>query len=594
MFEFPSSPDDILRKKRALRRQLIAEFSSTGVKKKIAILGGSTTTEFIDCFELFLLNAGINPIFYESDYNKYYEDSVFGSQQLDDFSPDLIYIFTSIANVTEWPEAKQTQSEVEDLLSFEFNRLKNCWDKLNQRFDCPVIQNNFEMPFYRLLGNADFTDHRGRVNYVNSLNSRIAKESRERRGLYIHDLSYDAACFGLNSWHDRSVWHAYKFAFAIQAIPLVAKNVASQVGALFGRSKKCLVLDLDNTLWGGVIGDDGVAGIHLGAETPDGAAHVEFQRYASMLNERGVMLAVCSKNEFSNAIIGLNHQEGVLRPDKFECIIANWNPKSDNVVEIALQLNIGLDSLVFVDDNPAEREIVRMVHPQVAVPNVGQCIENFLSIIDRAGYFEAVSLSAEDLNRSLMYKENASREVFANTFEDYSNYLISLNMVAEISSFSAEYFDRIHQLINKTNQFNLTTKRCSLEEVIIWAKSNSRINLHGRLKDKFGDNGLVSILAAEVKGEVALVDIWVMSCRVFKRGMEFAMMENLIQIASNLGVRELRASYIKSSKNKMVEEILAEVGFVFERHLDSGESEWSRSLHASNVPPKYFIKVEPK
>lgn len=591
MFEFPSDPGEILRKKRALRRQLVQRLSPSPIRKRIAILGGSTTSEFKDCFELFLLQSGIKAEFYESDFDKFYEDAVFGSPQLDAFSPELIFIFTTVQNIKMWPEVHHSPSESSALAKAEFERLRLCWDKLTQRHSCPIIQNNFEFPPYRLLGNSDFTDHRGRVNYVNAINALIVSEAVSRSGLYVHDISYDAACYGLNGWHDRGAWHAYKFAFAMQAIPLVAKTSANQVCAIFGRTRKCLVLDLDNTLWGGVIGDDGMTGILLGPETPEGSAYAEFQRYVKTLYERGIILAVCSKNEKSTAIDGLNHPEGMLRPEHFEAIVANWGPKSINVTTISQTLNIGLDALVFVDDNPAEREIVESTLPQVAVPKIGSSVEEYIKKIDREGYFEAVTLSTEDFNRSRMYKENAVREEFAQSFDDYPKYLRSLQMDAEIAPFKVEYFDRIHQLINKTNQFNLTTKRCSREEVCAWAESTSHITLYGRLKDKFGDNGLVSIVTANVKDGIANIDLWLMSCRVLKRGMEYAMMDALIKQAAVHGLKELRATYIRSSKNKMVEHLFAELGFSLENKFESGDSAWRLELLSNYLPPTHYIKV---
>jgi FkbH-like protein len=377
------------------------------------------------------------------------------------------------------------------------------------------------------------------------------------------------------------------------AIPSVANSSASQVSALFGKTSKCLVLDLDNTLWGGVVGDDGVNGIQLGPESPQGAAFIEFQSYIKKLHDRGVMLAVCSKNDKSNAIEGLNHPSGLLRPDHFETIIANWEPKNENVAQIAKVLNIGLDSMVFIDDNPAERDIVANSLPQVIVPEVGKYVENFISIIDRAGFFETTSLSTEDLNRSRMYKENTAREALSQSFENYNQYLITLQMEAEIAPFRSEYFDRIHQLVNKTNQFNLTTKRYSREEIISLTKSSSHITLFGRLIDKFGDNGLVSIVTAEIKQSIANIDLWLMSCRVLKRGMEYAMMNALINEAKNHGAKEIRGLYKKSNKNQMVAGLFSELGFLLVKQFPSGDSEWKLILTHNLAPKIHYIKVNP-
>jgi FkbH-like protein len=593
MLEFPKKPEEILLKKRNILRHLNTEASnSILISKKIAILGGSTTSEFKDILELYLIKAGIRPEFYESGYNKYYEDSVFGNTELDTFSPDLVFIYTSVGNIQYWPQISSSRQEVDDLVEKEFAKLRHCWEAISAHHGCPIIQNNFEFPPYRFFGNLDSTDHRGRVSFVNSLNAKLVAAAQTLSQLHIHDLCFDAACFGLHHWHDRSSWHAYKLAFAMEAIPLVASNLAIQMNALWGRSRKCLVVDLDNTLWGGVIGDEGIEGIKLGPEEPEGAAHLELQQYAKLLQTRGVLLAVCSKNEIENALSGLGHSESVLRPDSFAALVANWNPKSDNISQIAKSLNIGLDSLVFLDDNPAEQEIVRRNLPQVAVAPVGDRVETYISVIDRAGYFEVTSVTEEDQNRSAMYRENSVRKNLSASFENYAEYLVSLDMKAKIGPFRPEHYDRLHQLINKTNQFNLTTKRCSREEVENWSTSQSKITLYGYLTDRFGDSGLVSIVTADTRGDEAIVDIWLMSCRVLKRGLEYAMMNALVDACLAKRVTRLHATYIKSLKNKMVQGLLEELGFAAKHQDYHGNSEWVLELDTPYASRQHYIKVE--
>jgi FkbH-like protein len=245
----------------------------------------------------------------------------------------------------------------------------------------------------------------------------------------------------------------------------MASSLAAIVGALYFGPKKCLVLDLDNTLWGGVIGDDGVDNIKLGRETPEAEAFIAFQEYCLSLRDRGVLLAVCSKNDHDVAMQGLRHQDAVLKPEHFSAIRANWLPKHENINSIAEELNLGVDSFVFVDDNPAERALVAAQLPSVAVPDVGSDVTFFARIVDRARYFESVALSAEDLARASQYRSNSERTAVAATFANYGEYLASLEMVAEIDAFRATYLDRITQLTNKTNQFNLTTRRYTAVEI---------------------------------------------------------------------------------------------------------------------------------
>jgi len=325
---------------------------------------------------------------------------------------------------------------------------------------------------------------------------------------------------------------------------------------------------------------------------PDGAAHLELQQYAKILQSRGILLAVCSKNDLESAVSGLNHSESLLRPDSFAALVANWSPKSDNISQIAKTLNIGLDSLVFLDDNPAEQEIVRRNLPDVAVAPVGDRVETYISAIDRAGYFEITSVTEEDINRSAMYRENSVRENLSSSFESYAEYLVSLDMQAKIGPFRPDHYNRIHQLINKTNQFNLTTKRCSREEVENWSSSELKITLCGCLTDRFGDSGLVSIVTADIRREEAMVDIWLMSCRVLKRGLEYAMMGALVDACLAKGIMRLNATYIKSPKNKMVQNLLEELGFAAKHQNHHGNSEWVLDLDTPYASRQHYIKVE--
>ena len=291
----------------------------------------------------------------------------------------------------------------------------------------------------------------------------------------------------------------YKYAMALEAIPSLAHQVASIIKSIFGRNKKVLALDMDNTLWGGVVGDDGPEGLELGEETPNGQAYLEFQRYIKRQKDIGVLLTVCSKNDPENALAGLRHPDSALSPEDFQVIRANWEPKDRNIAETARILNLLTDSVVFADDNPAERHIVASSLPSTAVPEM-EGVENYIRILDRNAYFEVTSLSADDLRRNEMYKENALREAERQSFADYSDYLRSLDMQGEILPFSQTYMQRIAQLTNKSNQFNLTTKRYTAAEIEAVAASPTHITLYGRLTDRFGDNGVVAVVIGEIRG----------------------------------------------------------------------------------------------
>ncbi|MBQ6415355.1 MAG: HAD-IIIC family phosphatase [Butyrivibrio sp.] len=561
--EYPFDSSYIMKKSKSLKKALLSD-GSDRIHKKIAVLGGSTTHDIIRMLELFLLNYGIEPEFYESEYGQYWQDAMFPGE-LNDFNPDIIYIHTSNRNITDFPTMDDSAEAVEEKLQKTYQHFETMWKKLSDTYHCPIIQNNFEAPFYRLLGNRDFFDVHGRLSFINRLNEKFAEYARKAsdsaESFFINDINYLSSCYGLDQWSDPLAWHMYKYALCIPAIPTLSFNVANIIKSIYGKNKKGLVLDLDNTLWGGVVGDDGVDGIEIGQETNLGQVYAEFQNYVKMQKDIGVLLTVDSKNDEENAIAGLNHPDGSLKPDDFVAIKANWEPKSENMKAIARELNILPESLVFVDDNPAERAIVEGQIKGAAVPEIDSP-EHYIRIIDHAGFFEATSVSDDDRKRNEMYMANKKRTELEESFTDYSEYLKSLEMEAEIAPFEKMYMPRIAQLTNKSNQFNLTTKRCTQDDIEKTAADDSNITLYGRLKDKFGDNGIVSLVIGNIRSDAELhIDLWLMSCRVLKRDMEFAMMDALVEKARERGIKTIYGYYYPTAKNKMVKEFYDIQGF---------------------------------
>ncbi len=587
--EYPFDPQYIIKKKRSLKRGLL-ERNVNYVEKKIAVLGGSTTHDIIAVLELFLLNAGIKPAFWESEYAKYWEDVMFDNADLVAFEPDLIYIHTSFRNLQHLPTLQMTDEEVEQGLEAEYTQLLKMWEKIEGTYHCPVIQNNFEFPYYRLLGNLEASDPHGSVRYINRLNEKLACYASTHKDFFLQDIQYLSATYGLDKWSDPHYWHMYKYAMAVDAIPTLAYNLSNIIKSIFGKNKKALALDLDNTLWGGIIGDDGVENIEIGPETPMGQVYAEFQTYIKKQKDLGVILNVCSKNEHENAIAGLNHPDSILKPDDFILIKANWDPKSRNLVDMAKQLDLLPESFVFVDDNPAEREIVRTQVPNVATPEIGS-VEDYIRILDHAGYFEATTRSADDVRRSEMYKQNAQRMELAQSFGNYDEYLQSLEMKATIEGFIPMYLERIAQLSNKSNQFNLTTRRYTRAEIEEIANSDDYIDLYGKLEDKFGDNGVVSVVIGHKEGEILHMDLWIMSCRVLKRDMEFAMMDTLVEKACAAGIKTIRGYYYPTPKNHMVEDFYDKMGFTKIAEDQEGNTTWEFLPSDSYQKQNQWIKV---
>lgn len=573
--EYPFDSRTIISKKIKLRRMLL-EDGSERIKKKICILGGGTTNDIKLCMELFLLNYGIEPEFYESEYNQYYQDSMFPPEKLISFRPDIIYICTTNRNITCFPTITEDETKVEGMLSEQYAQFCGCWENLEKNFHCPIIQNNFEKPAYRLLGNKDFTDIHGKVNYISRLNEKWGDYARCHDNFYICDIDYISSDYGLGKWHDMSGWCMYKYAMDLYAIPYLSFNVANIIKAIFGKNKKGYVLDLDNTLWGGIIGEDGVEKLKIGPEEAEGQAYLEFQQYLSEQAQLGILLNIASKNDEEKALAGLNHPNNLLHSKDMIVIKANWEPKDRNFTEIAAELNILPESLVFVDDNPAERSIVEG-QLGVCAPDIGG-VQDYIRVLDRSGFFEAAVISEDDFKRNQMYKENADRKSQQSKFKEYRDYLLSLEMRAEIKPFEMLYMARISQLTNKSNQFNLTTRRYTQEEIEAVATDKTYITLYGRLKDRFGDNGLVSVVIGKIDGECCHIELWLMSCRVLKRDMEFAMMDTLVHECTKKNIYKIIGYYYPTDKNNMVREFYGGMGFekLSEDHV--GNTVWALDI----------------
>lgn len=587
--DYPFDSEYILRKKKSIKRQLL-KTKNDFLEKRIAVLGGGTTNDIVSVLDLFLLNYGIKAIFYESEYNRYYEDAMFPNPDLEQFHPDLVLFCTSNRNLNQYPNLLDDANRVNQKLSTEFGRYESMWNRIMEVYCCPIIQNNFELPFFRLMGNKDASDFRGRVNFINRLNMLFYEYAQKHDNFYIHDIHYESAAYGLEKWSDPFYWYMYKYAVCVPAIPYYAFNLANIIKSLYGKNKKVLSLDMDNTLWGGIIGDDGAENIQIGQETSIGQSFSEFQEYLKQHKQLGVLLTINSKNELENALSGLRCPGSVLQEEDFVVIKANWNPKSQNLLETAGELNLLPESFVFVDDNPAEREIVRSQISDAAVPEMKHP-EHYIRVIDRSGFFEVTNFSGDDLKRTEMYRENAMRAKAETTFEKYEDYLLSLEMEGEIQNFIPQYLSRIAQLTNKSNQFNLTTRRYSQREIEEVAANPEYLTLYGKLSDKFGDNGVVSILIGKKQGNELHMELWLMSCRVLKRDMEYAMMDELVRKCKEQKIEKIVGYYYPTAKNRMVKDFYDFQGFQKTKEDGEGNTVWEYELTGKYQNKNRVIKV---
>jgi FkbH-like protein len=400
------------------------------------------------------------------------------------------------------------------------------------------------------------------------------------------DIAALAETVGLADWHNTKLWNMGKFAFSDELIPLYTDYVARTIAAIRGKSRKVLILDLDNTVWGGVIGDDGLEGIQIAQGDARGEAHLGVQRLALDLRQRGIVLAVCSKNADEVAREPFEkHPEMLLKLNHIAVFQANWNDKATNIQAIAAELSLGLDAMVFLDDNPAERGLVRQLLPQVAVPELPDEPAFYARTLAAAGYFEAVTFANEDLKRASFYQDNAKRASLQKQAGGVDAYLASLDMTITFQPFDATGRARIVQLINKSNQYNLTTRRYTDPEVAEAESDPEVFTLQVRLADIFGDNGMISVVICR-PGEPGEweIDTWLMSCRVLGRKVEHMVLHEILKHARAAGITRLLGTYKPTDRNRLVVDHYARLGFSKLSADESGRTCWE--LAVSGAEPE--------
>jgi FkbH-like protein len=411
----------------------------------------------------------------------------------------------------------------------------------------------------------------------------------------LFDVADLAATVGLTNWHSPSQWNLAKLPFAGDYVPLYADHVCRILAAVSGLSRRCLVMDLDNTMWGGVIGDDGLSGIRLAQGDAEGEAYLELQQYALALRDRGVILAVSSKNDDAVARAPFrDHPEMRIREEHITVFQANWDDKATNITAIARELNLGLQSLVFVDDNPFERELVRRALPQVAVVELPDDPALYARTLSAAGYFELTRVSEDDLNRAKFYEGNARRAELQDSVGNLESYLASLDMEIVLQPFEAVGRVRIAQLINKSNQFNLTTRRYTEADVEAMEADAGAFTLQVRLLDRFGDNGMISVIICRgVGGAEWHIDTWLMSCRVLGRQVEQMVLRELLRNAAARGAQRLIGTYVPTGRNGIVVEHYAKLGFELTRRDDDGTTVWGLPVQGTEIaaPPMRITRV---
>lgn len=417
-----------------------------------------------------------------------------------------------------------------------------------------------------------------RSRMLHGLNDRIGRAAGQK-GALVLDVARLASMAGLEAWWPGRFWASAKFPFAQRCIPWYGDNIGRILAAKVGKSRRVFVLDLDNTLWGGVIGDDGLSGIVLGQGSAAGEAHVAIQRIAKAYANRGVILCVASKNTHDIAMeVFRRHPDMVLREDAIAATQINWNDKASNIRALAATLNLGLESFVFLDDNPVERKQVRDALPEVAVPELPADPADWPVVLQGAGYFEQISFTEEDRKRGQFYKSMAERNQVSAEAGDTDAFLRSLGSEVRIAPFDAIGRKRIAQLISKSNQFNLTTLRCSEQEVEALERDPDAVTMQIRLSDMFGDAGMISVVIGRREGDAIDIIAWLMSCRVLGRRVQEAALQALVDRAREMGVSRLTGAYIPTPRNGIVAEHYSNLGFRQVAVLPDGGSRWELLL----------------
>ena len=439
-----------------------------------------------------------------------------------------------------------------------------------------MIQGNYVLPSERAFGHYEMKVATALGTVAAEINHRLAVAARQANHLLLCDIDYLAAGIGRRDWADERLWAMAKALCRLDHLPLLVQALVDIALAAEGSFVKCVVLDLDNTLWGGVIGDDGLAGIALGG-FDEGEVFVAFQRFLLDLKRRGIILAVVSKNDEANALLPFReHPDMVLKESDISVFIANWNNKADNIRLVQKVLNIGFDSMVFLDDNPFERGLVREQLPQVIVPELPDDPSLYLPTLARLNLFETASYSSADRDRPAQYREEAQRELARQVFTDIDDYLKSLEMQIRLERFTPLALPRIAQLIQRSNQFNLTTQRRNEAACEALMRDEAGwLPFSVALSDKYGDYGLISVVVLKLLGREIEIDTFLMSCRVLRRGVEDHIMNTIVAAGRSRGVERVIARYLRTPKNDMVKHFYRDFGFDMLSEQANGDTHWA-------------------
>jgi FkbH-like protein len=547
---------------------------------KLAVLGNATLEPVVPALVASAARYGIALECIEADFGQTVQEALSPGSRVNRAKPDAVLLaldHRGVSLASQPGDSEAAAASVADAVEL----VRALRAALRENGGARSIVQTLAPPAETLFGSFDRAIAGTPRSLATAFNSALV-DSLSATDDVLFDVAALAETVGLANWHSPKQWNVAKLSFDARMLPLYADHVGRILGALRGKSRRCLILDLDNTVWGGVIGDDGLEGIVIGQGDATGEAYLDVQRAALALRERGVVLAVSSKNDDSIARSAfLEHPDMLLKEDHIAVFQANWNDKATNIAAIAQELALGLDAMVFVDDNPVERGLVREVLPQVAVPELPDDPALYARTLAAAGYFEATAFSAEDRQRADFYRDNARRVALRGQVGDLQAYLTSLEMKIVFAPFDATGRSRIAQLINKSNQFNLTTRRYDESTVAAFEADPRAFTLQVRLIDAFGDNGMIGVvICRETTDDAWEIDTWLMSCRVLGRGVEQMVLREILHHGRARGIRKLNGVYLPTERNGMVRDHYAKLGFAPLGEDESGGTRWELGVDA--------------
>lgn len=567
-----------------LKTNLKKDFSNLK-KIKIALMGDSATQLLVKALKGYGYEVDYNFDVFEADYDQIEMQTYDLESELYEYKPEYIVIYHSSEKLLK-QFYKLDNSDKTSFADRHIEKVSNLYRTISNKCKCKVIYFNFVESDDSVFGNYANKTTSSFLYQIRKINYELMNLSQQHKNLFINDVAALHNAFGAAFCTDPKIYITTDLIFSLDFLPVVAKNITDIILSIAGSMKKCVILDLDNTLWGGIIGDDGMENIQIG-ELGIGKAFTDFQMWLKQLKQRGIILAVCSKNDESIAKEPFEkHPDMILKLSDIAVFVANWDNKVQNINYIQSILNISFDSMVFLDDNPFERNIVKTHIPDITVPELPEDPSEYLTYLRSCNLFETASFTPEDEQRTQQYQEEAQRAVVQKLCVNEDEFLSNLNMQSVVKPFDKFSIPRVSQLTQRSNQFNLRTVRYTEDEISAIANSDEYITLDFTLEDKYGDYGLISVIILKKQSDALFIDTWIMSCRVLKRGMEKFVLNQISQHAGKIGTKQIIGEYIPTAKNGMVKEHYSELGFT---KCDGEESRWTLNLESYSEYPTFII-----